>query len=48
MIKVKASVTWGKQHLVHPTYMTYDMCWLREITLRQLLAHVVKIVDPRL
>ena len=48
MVKVKVSVTWGKQQLLPPSYMTYDICWLREITLRQLLAHVVETVDPRL
>jgi len=48
IIKVKVSVIWGKQQLVQPSYMTFDICWLREITLRQLLVHVVEKVDPRL
>jgi hypothetical protein len=48
MIIVKMSVIWGKQNFVQLSYMTFDICWLREITLRQLLAHVVKEVDPRL
>ena len=34
MIKVKVSVSWGKQELVHPSYKTYDITWLRETTLR--------------
>ena len=40
-VKVKLSVMWGKQQIVHPSYKTYDTRWLRETTLRELLAHVV-------
>jgi hypothetical protein len=48
MIKVKVSVSWGKQELVHPSYKTYDITWLRETALRQLLAHAVQKVNPQL
>jgi len=40
MVKVKVSIR-GKEHIVHPSYKTFDTRWLRETTLRQLLAHVV-------
>jgi hypothetical protein len=46
--KIKLAVTWGKQQIVHPSYQTYDTRWLREISLRQLLAHVVNKVNPLL
>ncbi len=44
--KIKSAVTWGKQQIVHPSYQTNDTRWLREISLRQLLAHVVNKVNP--
>ena len=43
--KIKFAVTWGKQQIVHPSYQTYDIWWLWEISPRQLLAHVVNKVN---
>ena len=48
MCKIKVAVTWGKQQIVHPSYQTYDTRWLREISPRQLFAHVVNEVNPLL
>jgi hypothetical protein len=48
MFKVKVAVAWCiKQQNVHPSYHTFDIYWLREISLRQLLAHVVNKVNAR-
>ena len=41
MIKGMVSDMRGKQQIVHPCYKTYDTKWLREMTLRQMLAHIV-------
>ena len=48
MSKIKVTVTWGKEQIVHPSYQTYGICWLREISLRQLLAHIVNKVNARI
>ena len=41
-------VTWGNRQLVEPSYKSYDVAWLRETALRQLLAHVVGLADTRI
>jgi hypothetical protein len=41
MVKVKVFVLWEKQQIVYPCYKTYGTIWLREMTLRQMLAHIV-------
>ena len=46
--KIKVAVTWGNRQLVEPSYKSYDVAWLRETTLRQLLAHVVGLADTRI
>ena len=48
MCKIKVAVTWGKKEIVHPSYQTYYICWLRDISPRQLLVHVVNKVNARL
>ncbi len=47
MCQLKVAVTWGKHNIVHPSYQTYDICCLREIALRQLLARVANKVNAR-
>ena len=42
------AVTLGNRHLVEPSCKSYDVAWLRETTLRQLLAHVVGLADTRI
>ena len=46
--KIKVAVTLGFRQLVEPSYKTYELAWLREITRRQLLAHLVGQADERL
>jgi hypothetical protein len=46
--KIKVAVTWGNRQLVEPSYKSYEVTWLRETTLRQLLAHVVGLADERI
>ena len=48
MKKLKVSVKWGKQQLGEPSYQQYEVIWLRETTLRQLLVHIVNMVDGNL
>ena len=48
MCKVKVVVAWGHQPIGPPSYKTYDISWLRETSLRQLLEHVVNKVNARL
>ena len=46
--KLKVSVKWGKQQIIEPSYQQYEVFWLRETTLRQLLIHIVSKVDAKL
>ncbi len=38
--EIKVAVTWDFMQLVEPSYESYEVAWLREKTMRQLLAHV--------
>jgi len=49
MEKINVVVTWGfSRQFVEPSYKSYEVPWLREKTMRQLLAHVVGMADERL
>ena len=48
MEKINVAITWGNWQLVEPSYKSYDVAWLRETTLRQLLAHVVGLANTRI
>ncbi len=46
-VKVKLSILWGKQHIVHPSYKTYDTRWFRETTRAAQCQTTIMIPPPR-